>query len=830
MTFFTKRCFDSEKARLIIGLALLILCALAPSVIGVLNGSWPFSDDAVAWFAPARQWARASLASGVLPLWNPHLFLGMPFLGNGQTAVLYPPNIIYWILPIRWALLGDAFLHGVLLGCGGYFLARTLERSRSASWLCAICLMLGNSVAAHLYVGHMTWHAARAYLPWEIAVLILYLRDAKQRYAVALAVLFALQFYSGYPPYVVWSLAWCAIFLLAWHFSQPKTAHAREKVGDAIIAIQTAARAWPRHLLLAGVLLLLLSATALLPFREMSRLSAHGVGLSFSQAVVPSSTLAGWARLALPNFFGGNHSAQWSLLKYPHEEAAYIGFIPLLLALGAPLWLKRSEAQLASRFDARRFGFVLWAILPLSMLLALGDHTPLYRFVFDAFPPLRLFRAPARWMEIWYFAACVLAAFSFDAVRNCKRNLESLMRALIFSTVLFLIPAVFIGFFSPSNFWLESAQWNTNQIIRIHSERVAYAEYLRVTALISCFSALGISLLSVFLIRRWQSGSEFLRARWQAGLIALIALDILLPFWASARLISPTDSRSQWPPAIAASHVRDTRWISMFTGDDVNFGLNQGLPLKIDSLGGYDPLASSQFFDFAGAIEGRKMWSSQYQPTRFDPLWRVAGVTHVYISGSHPFIARLRASGAKLAAQFGVGKDTRQLWRLNNSASQRIWPRYYLTSRVVRAPFEKHLSLLKKPANEPFVVLAPNFLSAIPNGSMTNGRIVETRREDNIIHLKVETSSPQILVQSEALAPGWRAWVNGREAKIERANFLFRGVQVPAGKSRIAIVYDNATFRFAIFLTLCGVALLAGVLTGTKRNLLLPRRAESIKN
>src|SRR5579859_1841947 len=39
---------------------------------------------------PFRDFLRQSLASGQLPLWNPDLYLGMPFLANGDAAVAYP--------------------------------------------------------------------------------------------------------------------------------------------------------------------------------------------------------------------------------------------------------------------------------------------------------------------------------------------------------------------------------------------------------------------------------------------------------------------------------------------------------------------------------------------------------------------------------------------------------------------------------------------------------------------------------------------------------------------------------------------------------------------
>ena len=42
---------------------------------------------------------RKSLDEGTYPLWNPYLFLGVPFLANAQTAVLYPLNLALCWLP-----------------------------------------------------------------------------------------------------------------------------------------------------------------------------------------------------------------------------------------------------------------------------------------------------------------------------------------------------------------------------------------------------------------------------------------------------------------------------------------------------------------------------------------------------------------------------------------------------------------------------------------------------------------------------------------------------------------------------------------------------------
>ena len=50
-------------------------------------------------------------AAGHLPLWNPYLFLGVPFLANPQAAVLYPLHWPSGWLPPDQALVWSALLH-----------------------------------------------------------------------------------------------------------------------------------------------------------------------------------------------------------------------------------------------------------------------------------------------------------------------------------------------------------------------------------------------------------------------------------------------------------------------------------------------------------------------------------------------------------------------------------------------------------------------------------------------------------------------------------------------------------------------------------------------
>ena len=87
--------------------------------------------DGIAQYYPWRHFAAESLRSGHLPLWNPYQFCGTPFLANGQSAVLYPPNLLFWVLPVAVAFAWSAWLHLALTGWFSYlFLRRAVGLGR----------------------------------------------------------------------------------------------------------------------------------------------------------------------------------------------------------------------------------------------------------------------------------------------------------------------------------------------------------------------------------------------------------------------------------------------------------------------------------------------------------------------------------------------------------------------------------------------------------------------------------------------------------------------------------------------------------------------------
>ena len=87
----------------------------------------PLRWDGIAQFYPWRLFAAESIRQGRLPLWNPYQFCGTPFVANSQSAVFYPFNLLFALLPAMRAFAVSAVLHLTLCGWFTYLLLRRLK-------------------------------------------------------------------------------------------------------------------------------------------------------------------------------------------------------------------------------------------------------------------------------------------------------------------------------------------------------------------------------------------------------------------------------------------------------------------------------------------------------------------------------------------------------------------------------------------------------------------------------------------------------------------------------------------------------------------------------
>ncbi len=418
---------DNAARRVLTGLALAALLAA-----GVLLVYWRLlltnrvlgSGDAFTYFLPYRDYANAALRAGRLPLWNPYLFLGVPFLANPQSAVLYPLHWPFMWLPAAKSLIASLALHVWWAGLGAAIYARRVARLRWAAALTAgLIFALSGYVGAH--AGQVNQVSVVAWLPWLLWLLEESWRDGTdappgQRWRranlVALAGLAAaigLQLLAGHTQASFINLVGLALAAvwpgvaaaLVWAWARLRrqpAAFDRRALGQAAVRLGL--------VVLATALGALLAAVQLLPTWELAQQSVRSGGLPYREAVSFSLRPRALLLTLLPTY--GENLADLFRTPAFAEFVAYVGIAGLLLAaMGAILaWRGRSERpELATQA-----GMALM-LAAAGLALALGAYNPLTYVLYKFVPGFDLFRAPARWMALYTFGVSVLAGIGVEA-------------------------------------------------------------------------------------------------------------------------------------------------------------------------------------------------------------------------------------------------------------------------------------------------------------------------------------------------------------------------------------------------------------------------------
>ncbi len=79
----------------------------------------------------------------------------------------------------------------------------------------------------------------------------------------------------------------------------------------------------------------------------------------------------------------------------------------------------------------------------------------------------------------------------------------------------------------------------------------------------------------------------------------------------------------------------------------------------------------------------------------------------------------------------------------------------------------------------------------------------------NDLTFEVQTDTPAVFYLSDTNFPGWHASVNGKNEQILQANYNFRAVFVPPGKSVIRFWYMPQSFKIGIVVSAIGLLLTA---------------------
>lgn len=742
-------------------LALLILAMFPQVIFGVetfVARDYGFFAYPLAYFQKQCFWHLE------LPFWNPYNNCGVPFLAQWNTMPLYPPSVIYLILPLNWSLSFFSLLHLWFAGLGMYFLARRWTgNSFAAAFAGTAFAFNGFTLNLLMWPSHI---ATLSWMPWVVLAVESAWREGGKKIPLA-AFAGAMQMLAGGPETI--SLTWLIVSAL-WlrQLIQPETPRAK--------------MLWRYPLVV--LLVFALSAVQLLPFLDLVAHAQRETGYTDLRWSMPAT---GLANFLVPMAFGSTATEGIFFQHGQYWTSSYY------LGIGT-LWL----ALLAAVFVRERCVRLLAVVALIALLCALGEHTPFYPLVRKLIPQLSFITYPVKFIMVVVFAAPLLAAFALanfpglffgTPVSNPARTEEShragseagapvwqssqKIRKRLFSLGLILLVLIG-GIIAWTQF--SSAPGGDSHAALLNG--LSRAAFLIITGAI------------LFVLTRKQE-SRLLRSA--PLLLILVAwLDVFTHEPTQNPTVSPAvyqpnlartklamdpqpelgGSRAMLSPAAALGLTRfavsdpKNNFLSKRIGYCANANLLDAVP-KVD---GFFSLTPREFDGLLSLIYSatNNNWSA---------LESFMGVSQ-YSSPTNLLAWQPRANFLPLitAGQRPVFlDDTNTLWTFG------------------RNDFDPATTVFLPPGLKPFVTVS----------NQTSAKISAAKFTDRTVDFEVEAAQPSLAVIAQTYYHNWHAEIDGRSAPLLRANVAFQAVQVPAGTHRVHLFYEDRAFEIGVAISIC---------------------------
>jgi len=704
-------------------------------------------SDLTYYFYPYRYFMVESIRSGVFPLWNPDILMGFPFFATLQPGVFYPLSVIYYLLPFDQAFNWFLLLHFPLAAFFMYLFCREYKFSSFAAIGSGLVFAFSGYL---LSVLHMP--TSLSSVIWLPLVLLFF----KRKQWVLTGIFLAIMFLGGEPTILYGT----GLILLGYTIF---TGFGKwQELGFGLLRI-----------LSAYVLAALICAIQLLPFAELLLHCSRAGGIPFAEASGFSLQFRKIVEFALPYFF---HITEFPWVEQGWIISPYLGLIPILLALFA-LILSKSK-------KIRWLGLLM--LLIILVLLGGDSPLPLYSLLYRFVPGFSFFRYPVKFIFVLAFVLSFLAGRGIDLlwenIDKTKRTIVYLFFALLSLLFLFLL-----------------AHFNQERIFvllkplfaaEIQSGWVGYIKNITIPRNIANF---GISILFLFFFTLWMLLGYVKRVKRELFMIGLVFLVFLDLYTANAGINFSIKTND---------YKVEPRNIKILKADPEIFRYYFTLPIAYRSWFGI----SSEFYNYPEALIAIR---NRITPNQ-NMLYGLSSVDgYESIVGAEQDRLRRRLYGLKDFYNF-------RLFDMLNV-------KYFITSKALATKNLKLINRAKETVRDGHIYLYQN-KNALPRSyRVYQAKVIKDRAQifDYLFSKQFDPNKEIVLEEkvnslggfwftSEWFYPGWKAYVDGQETKIYRANYMFRAIALPPGEHEVEFVYDPWSFKLGAIIsaiTLLGLAI-----------------------
>jgi hypothetical protein len=733
--------------------------------------------DSVVQFQPYLRYSRERLPGA--PLWNPYIGIGRPFVANAQSAVLSPFSIPSYVLGFWWSLGLAAALKVFVAAFGTYLLGRALGMRFGGALLAGIVFAF-----SLFFVVWVSWpHASVwAFLPWLLLLTDRVLRRPAPLSAAGLAAVVALQFFGGHPESNFHVLVVTVLFF-------PLRLVTLRRDGEAVAAGH--ATAWFAAALAGGTAL---AAITLLPFLELlSETNDVDVRADYWKIHMPREYLLG---LALPDYWG--RGTEVPIGAFAQGRAVYVGALPLLLA-GVALVTRRSLL----RFGVAVLGVVMLAIVVgVPVLPDVIGHVPIVRT-----------GNHVRLEIVVVLCLALLAGWGLDDL--CERRLPSRRVVLALGGALLVLPVLVLaarGQLTATGLVRSvKAAWDLDGPLPIPPDDTT-RRVIHMSSLVAWVILMGAGLVLVAARVR----SRLPVATFVALAVALTVVDL---FRAGMGQTPAIDADHADQPPTPALRLLQAQRLDRFVGLERPLGPSPVTP----NIAMRERLYDARSYDVPVEEHYDRLWRRAIKnggPTDFPtasavltpaslPALRLLSVTHVVQDPGDPPVRQPRLPVVYDRDDARIYAIPRALPRAGVvGAQQTVASDDAELDAVLRPDFDGRRTLVTREA-------LPG-LAATPAAAPA-GRATIVRYEPERVVVDATVRRPSALVLTDLQYPGWKATVDGRPADLRRVDWLLRATPLPAGRHRVELRYEPASWRAGWIVSLIAlVALAATVAIGLR--------------
>ena len=529
----------------------------------------------------------------------------------------------------------------------------------------------------------------------------------------------------------------------------------------------------------AGVLGVGISAVQLLPTAEYLILSQRAGEYGFETAMTYSFWPWRFLTYLLPDLFGNPATGiYWGYGNF-WEDAVYIGLVPIFLAvgfLGRALLKKRDKDGVLLDLGYHSLVLFLGVIIGISFLLALGDNTAVFPYLYKNVPGVNLFQAPTRYTILAEISLALLAGLGANALTKPAGKRLYFMRLAAAGCLSIVAGAVLAGIF-------------LNDV--------------KSSFLFSAGRAGLIGLIAVVLFLVMPNRYEQKKIKtWNFLVICLVSLDLLSAGWGlnpgiKAEFYDVQDSREFngriWIPAEVEYDLKFNYFLRFDTfspdikWEDMHRVLLPNLPMLQDvkTINNFDPI-------LPGYYQGWMDWiNSEFPDQQILEMMNVNGV--------------IKLSEANVAELDYLDNEINPV-RVAGCADL-----ISTEQRDTALIFDSGINLLQN------LVISADQIDCI---SGATGSVDILEEKNGYIKLSIDMDQDGWIFWSQSWYPGWVYRVDGGDSnQVYRVNHLFQGAPVQQSAKQIEFIYRPASYIWGSAISGFSLVLGAVLLVLRKRTL-----------